>query len=50
MPAAPSNAEAITGDSDRISRRAWQALAAGAAGYVLFNFNATATNLATLAV
>ena len=32
--------------TERISGTAWRALAAGAAGYVLFGFNSTATNLA----
>ncbi len=38
-PAAPTAAPAVP-------RRAWRALAVGAAGYVLFGFNSTATNLA----
>lgn len=32
--------------SPAVSTRAWRALAVGAAGYVLFGFNSTATNLA----
>ena len=34
------------GDSGRVPARAWRALGVGAAGFVLFGFNATATNLA----
>jgi EmrB/QacA subfamily drug resistance transporter len=33
-------------NAGQVSSRAWRALAIGAAGYVLFGFNATATNLA----
>lgn len=33
-------------EAQQVSSRAWRALAVGAAGYVLFGFNATATNLA----
>ncbi len=36
--------------TERVSGRAWQALAVGAAGYVLFGFNSTATNLAFSAI
>ncbi len=39
-----------TRTSDPISRRAWQSLAVGAGGYVLFGFNSTATNLAFPAI
>ncbi len=36
--------------TEQVSTRAWQALAVGAAGYVLFGFNSTATNLAFSAI
>jgi EmrB/QacA subfamily drug resistance transporter len=35
-----------TSESLPVPRRAWQVLAVGSAGYVLFGFNSTATNLA----
>lgn len=43
----PSSSSTTT---EEVSRRAWRALAVGAAGYILFGFNSTATNLAFSAI
>lgn len=38
--------DALAAEPSEVSAKAWRALAVGAAGYVLFGFNSTATNLA----
>ncbi|MEL6984398.1 MAG: MFS transporter, partial [Actinomycetota bacterium] len=38
--------DALAAEPTEVSAKAWRALAVGAAGYVLFGFNSTATNLA----
>ncbi len=44
--APPTGPEAATESDPTVSTAAWRALAVGSAGFVLFGFNSTATNLA----
>jgi EmrB/QacA subfamily drug resistance transporter len=46
VPQSPSSSNVADPATDPISKKAWRSLAVGAAGFVLFGFNSTATNLA----